>query len=784
MRFFPRLLQRRKSPELLARRSAGMSSRWLSRVLTPFVLAVTICGLFDSNLGDGWGFSSLEFQSYAARAKWRRQVHPVGKSGQPIVLVTLTDQTFSDAKFAHLHGPPVPRDYHARILRTLTEAGAKVVAFDLIFDIPRREDFALASATRESSRVAWACLLDESDRLVSPSNQLLRASRNLGHIEVPHHDNIPAVHRILPFLEYSQIHPEARENSELVPARVPALSLQIARMAMGLENSDVQRHAGAWQIGDFRLPLDKDGYFLIDYQGAPDAVFPTVPYEDLYAAKDSAEAAAFYKNFFRNKIVIVGDTSKIGNDLVYTPLGTMWGVEAQAHAVASLLQHRFIADVPPWLNLLIIGGLAAVVCLAARLRRLRHFVLMSFAFSAGYFAFTVWVFVQHAIALHLVAPMSALIITMVGILIQRGLAEEREKDLMFDSLVSAAASAIEARDPSTSGHSLRVTQLTVELAKAVSQCKEGPFKAICFTNSQLRELNYAGMLHDFGKIGVRENILTKSHKLEPAHFQTVKARLLLQRRSLQHNAVLLKLDALLDIQKQGNTVSEETWQAFRLLDERLNSEVNELDDNMAFLERANDPFVTFLPDAEFNELSALLDRLETMNYEDETGEIKPLLTAAEKEALKVRKGSLTADEYKQVQQHAEMSYHFLSQIPWTEDLSNIPEIARSHHEKLNGSGYPLGIMAKDIPIETRMMTIADIYDALTAADRPYKKAMPAEKALSILRSEAESGTLDMDLLNLFIEQEVYMVTQEKPATETVLQTSEIVTQPTPMYQNS
>ncbi|RYG61186.1 HD domain-containing protein, partial [bacterium] len=137
---------------------------------------------------------------------------------------------------------------------------------------------------------------------------------------------------------------------------------------------------------------------------------------------------------------------------------------------------------------------------------------------------------------------------------------------------------------------------------------------------------------------------------------------------------------------------------------------------------------------------------------------KPVISDAERQALSIRRGSLTPEEYREVQKHAALSFDFLEQIPWTDSLSNIPEIARAHHEKLNGKGYPRGLMQDEIPLQARMMTIADIYDALTAADRPYKKAMPVDKALHILRSEAKDGALDVDLLEIFIEQEVYLET--------------------------
>lgn len=296
---------------------------------------------------------------------------------------------------------------------------------------------------------------------------------------------------------------------------------------------------------------------------------------------------------------------------------------------------------------------------------------------------------------------------------------------LFESFVQASSSAIEDRDPSTSGHSRRVTTLTLGLAHAINQTEDGPFAEVFFGPAALRELRYAGLLHDFGKIGVRENVLTKSHKLEPRHFEGVLARL-----------------HLLQLQKQ--IAGEDfAWMEplFRLL------------------KRANDPSVTFLPDDEYQQLNENLALLEPLTYRDHDGELQPVLSQSELAALKVRKGSLTPEEFRQIQEHAALSFHFLEQIRWTTDLARVAEIAHCHHEKLGGGGYPRGLLADAIPLQARMMTVADIYDAITANDRPYKRAVPVERALAILRDEVERGDLDGDVVTLFLEREIWKLTQ-------------------------
>jgi HD-GYP domain-containing protein (c-di-GMP phosphodiesterase class II) len=136
----------------------------------------------------------------------------------------------------------------------------------------------------------------------------------------------------------------------------------------------------------------------------------------------------------------------------------------------------------------------------------------------------------------------------------------------------------------------------------------------------------------------------------------------------------------------------------------------------------------------------------------------PILGNDEILALSVRRGSLTEEERREIESHVSHTYRFLSLMPWTRQLKQVPLIAWSHHEKLDGTGYPQGLKGDQIPMQSRMMTIADIYDALTASDRPYKRAVPVVKALDILRDEVKRGTLDAELLDVFIRTRTYEIT--------------------------
>ena len=161
------------------------------------------------------------------------------------------------------------------------------------------------------------------------------------------------------------------------------------------------------------------------------------------------------------------------------------------------------------------------------------------------------------------------------------------------------------------------------------------------------------------------------------------------------------------------------------------------------------------------EAAGILDDIAQHSFLHLDGTPMPYLEPAELHFLKIPKGTLDEKERLEIESHVEQTYRFLTQIPWTEDLQNLAMIAYGHHEKLNGRGYPRGIAAEEIPIQTRMMTIADIFDALTASDRPYKRALPAERAISILQMEAKDGLIDADLVNVLVEAGVYQKVLEQ-----------------------
>jgi response regulator RpfG family c-di-GMP phosphodiesterase len=284
--------------------------------------------------------------------------------------------------------------------------------------------------------------------------------------------------------------------------------------------------------------------------------------------------------------------------------------------------------------------------------------------------------------------------------------------------------------------------MTVSLARRLNETDSGPYRNSRLSDGEIRELKYAALLHDFGKVGVEEKYLKKSKKLLSGELGIVRERFNTIRRSIEVRHLRRLLDRLW-------AAADVTREEIRALEEAIRRDWSELAKAWEAIETANEPTVTHYYD--FGGIEELSHR----RYQDPEGLIKPYLRDKEIQALKISKGTLTEYERQQINDHVKNTYDFLRKIPWTRDLQNIPKIARGHHEKLDGTGYPYGLKADEIPIQTRMMTIADIFDALAAQDRPYKPRVPTGKALDILNDEAKRGHLDKNLLNVFIEAKIY-----------------------------
>ena len=310
---------------------------------------------------------------------------------------------------------------------------------------------------------------------------------------------------------------------------------------------------------------------------------------------------------------------------------------------------------------------------------------------------------------------------------------------LFEGFIKASVKAIEARDPTTSGHSERVAVLTVGLAKSIDRISDEPYRDVKFSRSELREIKYASLLHDFGKIGVRENVLVKANKLYPHELQDIQHRFRLIHKHLESQFHLEQLQLHM---KQATQADIQTLKA------RYEAETRSLQEDLETIMQANRPSILA------EEVSERLGEIQERWYSVDEERLQ-LINPYEFGRLSILKGTLSPEERKEIESHVTHTYHFLQQIPWTKPLAGVPSIAYAHHEKLNGRGYPLGLTEAEIPIQARMMSISDIYDALTASDRPYKKALPVQRALDILGFEVKDGMLDAGLYQVFLDTKVY-----------------------------
>ena len=320
---------------------------------------------------------------------------------------------------------------------------------------------------------------------------------------------------------------------------------------------------------------------------------------------------------------------------------------------------------------------------------------------------------------------------------------------LFEGFVHAAVTAIEQRDPTTSGHSNRVSTMTVRLAETVDRVDHGAYAGVRFTREQMKEIRYAALLHDFGKVGVREEVLVKAKKLYPAQLALVQNRFDYVRKDLEAEIERRKLKLLLE------TDREEALAQLAQLDEEHRRRLAEIDDSFDFILQVNEP--TVLPAGKFDRLIEIARQ----TYRDPRGVEHNLLTPEDVRFLSIPQGSLDPDERQQIESHVVHSFNFLMQIPWTKEIRGIPLIARAHHEKLNGSGYPYKLKSDEIPVQAKIMTICDMFDALSAADRPYKKALPVERALEILDMSVRENELDPVLFRLFLDAKIYQLTMKR-----------------------
>ncbi len=367
-----------------------------------------------------------------------------------------------------------------------------------------------------------------------------------------------------------------------------------------------------------------------------------------------------------------------------------------------------------------------------------------------------------------------------AISIERSLLQTNIEKL-FDGFVKASVKIIEARDPATSGHSERVAELTVRLAEEVNMVGTGSLGLLYFNNRQIREIRYAALLHDFGKVSIPERVLNKRKKLHPSQLEVIHQRFTIGKQALKMQCAEAKFRYLIEhphshksLRNSGYETGDHLGTGVETLGDRVDrchhcdylenleaelaGAIEQLEEYWEIVIQMNKPDLERSHFKSFTEETlAKLTNLTNYTYKDADGKLRPLLTPIEIQQLMIPRGNLTVHERRRIETHVSNTYEFLQQIPWTKHLKNVPSIAYAHHEKLDGSGYPQGLAAKDIPFQSQLITIADIYDALTAADRPYKKRIDIETASKILRGEASKNRINQEFVEVFLQREVFTV---------------------------
>lgn len=301
---------------------------------------------------------------------------------------------------------------------------------------------------------------------------------------------------------------------------------------------------------------------------------------------------------------------------------------------------------------------------------------------------------------------------------------------LFESLINLINTAIDDKSPYTGGHCARVPALTMMLAEAANRSKSGALKEFNLTDKDRYELKIAGLLHDCGKITTPVHVVDKSTKL-----QTICDRIY----QIDTRFEVLKRDAEIAMLKGEKTAAE--YSAF----------VSQLDDDRAFLQHCNIGSEK-MQDADI----ARVQQIALYQWRNTDGQQANFLTAEEIENLTIRAGTLTAAEREIINHHIVSTIKMLDALPWPSHLKHVPEYAGGHHERMDGKGYPKGLTREQMPIQARVMGIADIFEALTAIDRPYKEGKTLTESLTILGKFKENGHIDPDLFDVFIREKVYL----------------------------
>ena len=324
----------------------------------------------------------------------------------------------------------------------------------------------------------------------------------------------------------------------------------------------------------------------------------------------------------------------------------------------------------------------------------------------------------------------------------------KDLEVLFESFIKLIASAIDAKSPYTGGHCSRVPEITMMLAESVNEINDGPFAGIQFTDKEMYELKIAAWLHDCGKVATPEAVVDKGTKLETIYdrIHTVATRF----EVLKRDEEIKYLKKQLKIQKDDSLIENEKKEALKKARSLYLKKIKQQGDDKAFIEESNIGGEFMSQDRKDR-----VNKIASYRWKD-NGSPKPFFSEDEVYNLCISRGTLTPEERKIINDHIVVTIDMLEQLPYPKHLRNVPEFAGGHHEKLDGTGYPKGLNHSEMSVQAKIMAIADIFEALTARDRPYKKGKTLSQAMRILGFMKNDAHIDTELFEVFVKEKIYL----------------------------
>ena len=319
----------------------------------------------------------------------------------------------------------------------------------------------------------------------------------------------------------------------------------------------------------------------------------------------------------------------------------------------------------------------------------------------------------------------------------------QQLEVLFESLIDLINTAIDEKSPYTGGHCNRVPTLTMMIAEAAHNTQQGPLADFHMSEKDRYELKIAGLLHDCGKITTPVHVVDKATKLETIHdrIELVVTRF----QALKRQAEIDMLRETIAAMEKGDA------SAAKGAGEACAERIRQYDDDCAFLRKANIGGERMKPEDQ-----ARVSQIAAYEWVDEKGERARFLTQDEEDNLNIQYGTLMPKEREIINNHIVATIKMLEALPWPRHLVNVPEYAGGHHERMDGKGYPRGRKREEMSVQARLMGIADIFEALTAKDRPYKPGKTLSESLAILGKMRETGHIDPDLFDVFVREKVYL----------------------------